>query len=57
LQRRLSILQRSGGSASEIASLQQEITDKQRDAYFEAQETAIQEAKDASDLQLEKMQE
>ena len=57
LQRRLAILQRSGGSASEIASLQQEITDKQRDAYFDAQEAAIQEAKDASDLQLEKMQE
>ena len=57
LQRRLVILQRSGGAASEIASLQEQIDDKMRDSYFEEQENAIQDAKDAADLQLEKMQE
>jgi len=42
LQRRLGILQRSGGSASQIADLQQQITDKQQDKYFDMQEQQIQ---------------
>jgi len=35
LQRKLNILQRSGGSASEISSLQNEINNKQKDIYFD----------------------
>jgi len=56
LQRRLNILQRSGGSASEIASLQQQINAQLQDKYFEEQQAQIDAVKEASDKQLEKMQ-
>ena len=55
LQRRLSILQRSGGSASEIASLQDQISGKQQDAYFDAQQAQIDALQEASDAQLERL--
>ena len=57
LQRQLSILQRSGGSASQIASLQKDITERQQDAYFDAQKAQIAALQDASDNQLQKLQE
>lgn len=56
LNRKLSILQRSGGSQSEITALQKEIQEKNKDMYFTAQEDQIAAIQDASDLQLEKMQ-
>ena len=56
LQRQLSILQRSGGSAAQIASLQKDISAKQQDAYFEAQQDQIDALQEASDNQLEKLQ-
>ena len=55
LQRRLGILQRSGGSASEIADLQSQIEEKQYDKYFETQEQQIQAIQDASDAELERL--
>lgn len=56
LQRQLAILQRSGGSASEIRSLQDQIDSRLQDSYFSEQERQIQAVQEASDLQLEKMQ-
>ena len=55
LQRQLSILQRSGGSASQIAALQNQIRGAQQDAYFEQRQEQIDAIKEASDKQLEKM--
>ena len=57
LQRQLAILQRTGGSASEIKSLQDQIDSRLKDAYFQEQEDQIQAIEDASRVQLEKMQE
>lgn len=57
LQRQLAILQRSGGSTSQILSLQQQIATKQQDMYFDEKEEQIKALQEASDLQLEKMQE
>lgn len=57
LRRQLSILQRTGGSASQIASVQASIADKEKTAYFDAQQNAIDAVQDASDLELEKLQE
>ena len=56
LQRQLAILQRSGGSASQIASLQKEITSKQEEAYFTAQQKQIDDLQEAANNQLEKLQ-
>ena len=55
LQRRLNILQRSGGSAAEIRDLQQQINDKQYDKYFDMQEQQIQAIQDSSDAQIERL--
>ena len=55
--RQLSILQRSGGSASEIHSLQKEIEDSSREMYFDKQQEQIDAIQEASDNQLEKLQE
>ena len=55
LQRQLAILQRSGGSASQIRSLQDQINQKQRDSYFTAQEDQINAIQEASDLQIERL--
>lgn len=56
LQRRLAILQRSGGSASEIKSLQDQIDSRLQDAYFQAQQDQIDAIQEASNNQLEKLQ-
>lgn len=56
MQRRLAILQRSGGSASEILSLQNQINSQMQDRYFNAQQEQIDAIQDASDKQLEKLQ-
>ena len=55
LQRRLAILQRSGGSVSEIADLRSQIEEKQYDKYFDTQEAQIQAIQDASDAELERL--
>lgn len=55
LRRRLAILQRSGGSSSQIHSLQQEIDSKSQDAYFDAQQKQIDAVKKASDLEIERL--
>ena len=56
LQRQLAILQRSGGSASEIRALQDQIDSRLKDAYFEEQQSQIDAIQEASDNQLEKLQ-
>ena len=55
--RRLAILQRSGGSASEISSLQSEIDNDTRDQYFEKQQEQIDAIQEAADNQIEKLEE
>ena len=55
LQRQLGILQRSGGSAAQIASLEAQISDKMQNAYFEAQEEEISKLQEATDAQLERL--
>ena len=56
LQRRLGILQRSGGSGSEILSLQKQIEAQLKENYFSEQQNQIDAIKEASDAQLEKLQ-
>lgn len=53
--RRLAILQRSGGSAADIANLQNEINSNERSRYFDLQQQQIDAIQQASDLQLERM--
>ena len=53
--RRLAILQRSGGSAADISSLQNEISQQERDQYFESQQAQIDAIQEASDLELERL--
>ena len=56
LQRQLAILQRSGGSASEIKSLQDQLDSRLQDSYFAEQEKQIQAVQDAADRQIEMLQ-
>ena len=55
LRRQLAILQRSGGSSSQIRNLQQQIDAKTQDAYFQAQQDQIDTLQKASDAQLERL--
>ena len=55
LQRQLAILQRSGGSASQIKSLQDQIQSKQQDAYYEERQQQIDAIQEASDKQIERL--
>ena len=55
--RRLAVLQRSGASASEIASLQSTIDDQSKQMYFDKQQQQIDAIQEASDAQIEKMTE
>ena len=52
LQRRLSLLRRSGGSASEIADLEQQLDDMLRDEYFNKQEQMIENIQNANEEQV-----
>ena len=56
LQRQLAILQRSGGSASEIKSLQDQIDSRLQSDYFDAMQKQIDAIQEASDNQIEKLQ-
>ena len=55
LRRQLSILQRSGGSASSIASLQEQIRSSEQDTYFETQQQQIDAIQEASDKEIERL--
>lgn len=55
LRRQLGILERSGGSSSQINSLRQQIASAEQDAYFDAQQKQIDAIKEASDLELERL--
>ena len=56
LQRQLAILQRSGGSASEIKNLQNQIDNKLQSDYFDAMQKQIDTIQEASNNQIEKLQ-
>ena len=55
LRRQLSILERSGGSASDIRSLQEDIRSREQDSYFNQQEQQIQAIEQASQAQIERL--
>lgn len=55
LYRKRAILQRSGGSASALASLDNEIAAKEQDSYFNKQQEQIDAIQEASDKQLERL--
>ena len=55
LRRQLGILERSGGSASQISSLREQISSAEQDAYFDAQQQQIDAIKEASDLEIERL--
>lgn len=57
LQRQLAILMRSGGSASEIQALRDQIDSRLQDEYFDKQQEQIDAIQEASNNQLEKLQE
>ncbi len=57
LQRQLAILMRSGGSASEIQALRDQIDSRLQDEYFDRQQEQIDAIQEASNNQLEKLQE
>ena len=55
LQRQLAILQRSGGSASEIKSLQDQLDSRLKDDYFNKMQEQIDAIQDASDKEIERL--
>ena len=55
LRRQLAILQRSGGSAAEIRSLQQDIASREQDKYFEAQQQQIDAIEKASQEEMDRL--
>lgn len=57
LQRQLSLLRRSGGSASEIASLEEQLDSMLKEEYFSKQEQMIQNISDANDEQIRLLEE
>ena len=57
LQRQLAILQRSGGSASEIRALEEQLESRYQDAYFDSMQDEIDAIQTASEKQIEKLQE
>ena len=55
LQRQLAILQRSGGSASEIKSLQDQLDSRLKDDYFNKMQEQIDAIQEASDKEIERL--
>lgn len=55
MMRQLGILQRSGGSASQIRDLQNQIQERQKEAYFDEQQRQIDAIQEASDLEIERL--
>lgn len=56
LQRQLSLLRRSGGSASEIANLEKQLDEKLKDEYFDNQQKAINQIQEANEKQVEQLE-
>ena len=56
LQRRLALLRRSGGSASEIYDLEQQLDNMLKDEYFNKQEEMIENIEKANDEQVKKLE-
>ena len=56
MRRQLAILQRSGGSASQIRSLQQDIASREQDEYFNEQQNQINAIQKASDAEIKKLE-
>lgn len=56
LQRQLSLLRRSGGSASEIANLEKQLDEKLKDEYFNNQQKAINQIQEANEKQVEQLE-
>ena len=56
LQRQLSLLRRSGGSASEIANLEKQLDGMLQDEYFRNQEKMIQSIEDANEKQVQQLE-
>ena len=57
LQRQLALLRRSGGSAAEIADLEEQLDDALKDEYFKTQEKMIENIEDANERQVKKLEE
>ena len=55
LRRQVAILQRSGGSSSQIRTLQQQIAAKQQNLYFSQRQQQIAAIQKASDLQIQRL--
>lgn len=55
LQRRISLLRRSGGSASEIADLESQLNDMLKEEYFSNQEKMIESIQKANDMQIQQL--
>ena len=56
MQRQLSLLRRSGGSASEIASLEKQLDEKLKDEYFDNQQKAIDKIQEANEKQVQQLE-
>lgn len=56
LQRQLSLLRRSGGSASEIANLEEQLNDMLKDEYFSNQQKMIEDIQKANDIQVQQLE-
>ena len=56
MQRQLSLLRRSGGSASEIASLEKQLDEKLKDEYFDNQQKAIDRIQEANEKQVQQLE-
>ena len=57
LQRRLALLRRSGGSASEIYELEKQLDDMLKSEYFDKQQELIENISDANDEQVRRLEE
>ena len=57
LQRQLSLLRRTGGSASEIADLEEQIDEKLKEEYFDKQEEMVESIEESNARQVELLEE
>ena len=56
LQRRLNLLRRTGGSASEIADLEEKLNESLKEQYFDEQEKLIEELEKTNEEQIERLE-
>lgn len=57
LQRQLSLLRRTGGSASEIADLEEQLDEKLKEEYFDKQEEMVESIEESNARQVELLEE